>query len=189
MSIVVAVKKNGRVAVAADTMHSTGSRREHPDNIVQRSKLRRVGRSVIGGVGWSVYDNILDHYLGSRKTAPSLKDERAIFDFFLKFWRVMRQKYQMVSDQTEREDRSPFCDLDSEFVVVNARGIYHVSSDISVMQFEKYVAIGSGDRYAYGALYALYGTRQPIEKMVQTAANAAVHYDQSCGGELEVVQF
>jgi ATP-dependent protease HslVU (ClpYQ) peptidase subunit len=188
VSIVVAVKKNGQVAVAADTMHSTGSRREHPDNIVQRSKLRRVGRALIGGVGWSVYDNILDHYLASRRRPPVLKDERTIFDFFLKFWKVLGDKYQLVNEQTDRDDRSPFCDLDSEFMVVNPRGIYHVSSDLSVMQFEKYVAIGSGDKYAYGTLHALYGSRQPALAVARAAAEAAVHFDQSCGGELELVE-
>lgn len=187
MSIVVAVKKGGKVVIAADTMHSTGSRREHPDNIVQRSKLRPVGRSVIGGVGWSVYDNILDHYLATRKQRPALTNERAIFDFFLKFWKSLRDKYQMVNDQPDREDRSPFCDLDSEFIVANARAVYHVSSDLSVMQFEKYLAVGSGDRYAYGALHALYDTRQSAEWLARKAADAAVHFDQSCGGELEVV--
>jgi ATP-dependent protease HslVU (ClpYQ) peptidase subunit len=188
VSIVVAVKKGGRVAVAADTMHATGSRREHPDNVVQRSKLRRVGRSLIGGVGWTVYDNILDHYLASQKRTPSLKDERAIFAFFLKFWRSLRDKYQVVNDQPDREDHSPFCDLDSEFLVVNPRGIFHVASDLSVMQFQKYVAVGSGDRYAYGALHALYDSRQPAERIARQAAMAAVHYDQSCGGELEVMR-
>ncbi|MCB9850289.1 MAG: hypothetical protein H6817_06250 [Phycisphaerales bacterium] len=188
MSIVVAVKKNDRVAVAADTMHSSGSRREHPDNLIERSKLRRIGRSYIGGVGWSVYDNILDHYLAAHRGTPSLKDERAIFSFFLKFWKSLRDKYQVVNDQPDRDDRSPFCDLDSEFIIVNARKIYLISSDLTVMQFDKFVAIGSGDKYAYGALHALYDSRRPADQIARLATEAAVHYDQSCGGRIEVVE-
>jgi ATP-dependent protease HslVU (ClpYQ) peptidase subunit len=144
MSILVAVKKNDRVAIAADTMHSTGSRREHADNLVGRSKLRRVGRSVLGGVGWSVYDNILEHYLNRYKRPPSFRDERAVFTFFLKFWKTLKDKYQVVNDQPDRDDRTPFCDLDSEFIVASPRTIYQISSDLTVMQFDKYVAIGSG---------------------------------------------
>jgi len=187
MSIVVAVKKNGRVAIAADTMHTTGSRREHIDNLVAQSKLRRVGRAVLGGVGWSVYDNILDHYLAGYRRAPQLRNEQAIFSFFLKFWKSLREKYQVVNDQPDREDRSPFCDLDSEFIVAHARGIFLVSSDLTVMQFEKYVATGSGDKYAYGALHILYDSRKTAEQVARQAVEAAVHFDQSCGGSIEVL--
>ncbi len=186
MSIVVAVKKNGNVAVAADTMHSSGTRREHPDNLIERSKLKKIGRSWLGGVGWSVYDNIIDHYLRSYKRAPALRNEQDIFVFFLKFWRVLRDKYQVVNDQPDRDDRSPFCDLDSEFIVVNPRGIFTVASDLTVMEFEKFVAIGSGDKYAYGALHALYDSRRSADAIARQAAEAAVHFDQSCGGTIDV---
>jgi ATP-dependent HslUV protease subunit HslV len=186
MSILVAVKKNDRVAIAADTMHSTGSRREHADNLVGRSKLRRVGRSVLGGVGWSVYDNILEHYLNRYKRPPSFRDERAVFTFFLKFWKTLKDKYQVVNDQPDRDDRTPFCDLDSEFIVASPRTIYQISSDLTVMQFDKYVAIGSGERYAYGALHALYDSRRSADQIARQATEAAVHYDQYCGGKVEV---
>lgn len=189
MSIIVAVRKSSSIVVAADTMHATGSRREHADNLVARSKLRKLGRSCVGGVGWSVYDNIVDHYLATLKRSPRLGDERAIFDFFLKFWKAMRQRYQVVNDQPNREDdRSPFVDLDSEFMVANKNGIFQIASDLTVMQFEKYVAIGSGERYAYGVLYALYDTRHTAEQIARRAAEAAIHFDQSCGGTIDLVK-
>lgn len=187
MSIIAAVCKNDHIAVAADTMHSTGTRREHPDNLAGRSKLRRVGRNLIGGVGWSVYDNIFDHYLGKLSRPPRLNNERAIFEFFLKLWQTLRSKYQVVNDQPDRDDRSPFCDLDSEFIVVNRQGIFEVSSDLSVMRFERYLAIGSGDRYSYGALHTLYGSRRSAEQIAKQSVEAAVFFDQQCGGPVEVI--
>jgi ATP-dependent protease HslVU (ClpYQ) peptidase subunit len=186
MSIIVAVQKNDSIVVAADTMHSTGSHREHADNLIERSKLRKIGRSYIGGVGWSVYDNILDHYLRALKRTPTLRNEAAIFDFFLKFWKALRDRYQVVNDQPDREDHSPFASLDSEFLIVNANGIFEVASDLTVMRFDKYVAIGSGDKYAYGVLFAQYNGKFTAEQMARTAAEAAVHFDQSCGGSIDL---
>ncbi|NOX57620.1 MAG: hypothetical protein GXP29_02025 [Planctomycetes bacterium] len=187
MSIVVAVKKGDQVVLAADTMHSSGFRREHEDNVVARSKLRRVGRCCMGGVGWSVFDNILDHYLASLKRTPSLANEQKIFDFFLKFWKVIRKKYQVVNDQPDRDERSPFADIDSEFMVCNPGGIFAVSHDLTVMQFAQYAAIGSGEKYAYGALRTTYHSRRSAEQIACAAVEAAVHFEQSCGGSTEVI--
>ncbi len=186
MSIIVAVKKAGSIAVAADTMHSSGSHREYSDNLISRTKLRKVGSSCLAGVGWSVYDNIIDHYVKSFKRPPVLKDEMGVFEFFLKLWKAMRSKYQVVNDQPDKDDRSPFADLDSEFIVANKNGIFQVSSDLTVMQFEKYVVIGSGDKYAYGAIHAIYDTKRTAEQIAQQAVQAAVYFEQTCGGEIEV---
>ena len=184
MSIIVAVRKGGQTVITADTMHTYGSRREHADNIVSRPKIRKIGSSYIGGVGWSVYDTILGHYFNSIKRPPALTNEMRVFDFFLKFWKLMRKNYQLVNDQPDTDDRSPFANLDSEFIVVNKHGMFQIDSDLTVMSFEKYVALGSGDRYALGALHALYGTKRTARQIAIVAAEAAVHFDQSCGGDI-----
>lgn len=188
MSIVVAVCKNDKVAIAADTMHLTGSRREYPDNLIHSSKLRRIGRSVLGGVGWSVYDNILDHYLRRQRNRPSLKNEDAIFDFFLKFWKHMRDKYQLVNDQPDKDARSPFVDIDSQFLIANRSGIFAVNGELAVSRYVRYVAVGSGSHYAYGALHAIYDSRRSAAQVASRAVQAASHFDDSCGGETELIE-
>ncbi len=190
MSIIVAVKKGDSTVVAADSMHSTGSRREHSDNLASGAKLRRIGRSCLGGVGWSVYDNIIDHYVSKLKRIPRLHNEAAVFDFVLKMWKAMRDKYQLVNDQPHRsEDRTPFADLDSEFVLVNSSGIFMISSDLSVTRYEKYVVIGSGEKYSYGCLHALYDTRRTAEEIARRSVEAAIYFEQTCGGPVEIVKF
>jgi ATP-dependent protease HslVU (ClpYQ) peptidase subunit len=185
MSIIVAVRKDGHPVIAADTMHFYGSRREHTDNLTNRPKIRKLGRSYVGGVGWSAYDNILTHYFQSRKRPPSLMNEMAIYDCFLKMWRTLRDRYQVVNDQPQSDDESPFANLDSEFIVVNRNGIFQVDSDLTVVQFEKYLAIGSGHKYAYGALHVLYGSRRTAEQIARAAVQAAIHHDTNCGGPIE----
>jgi ATP-dependent protease HslVU (ClpYQ) peptidase subunit len=185
MSIIVAVRKSGQTVVAADSMHFYGSRREHSDNLTDRPKVRRLGTSYIGSVGWSVYDNIMTHYFKALKRPPALRDEMSIFDCFLKMWRTLKQRYQVVNDQPQSNDDSPFADLDSEFMVANRHGIFQVDSDLSVTRFEKYLAIGSGYKYAYGALHTLYDTRRTAEQVAVQAVKTAIHFDNSCGGEIQ----
>ena len=187
MSIIVAVRKGDQIVLAADRMHSSGSRREHEENMVASAKLRRVGSCCLGGVGWSVYDNILDHYLGSFKRAPSLVSQEKVFEFFLKFWKAIRKKYQVVNDQPDRDDRSPFADIDAEFMIGSSKGIFAVSRDLSVMEFAQYAAIGSGEKYAYGALQALYKSKRTAEQIARAAVEAAVHFEQTCGGSTDVI--
>ena len=184
MSIVLAVRKDNKTVIAADTVHFYGSHRETADNVVGCSKIRKLGSTFIGSVGWAAYDDIMAHYFKSLKRSPLLKNKAAIFAFFLKLWRVMRERYQVVNDQPESSD-SPFADLDSNFLVVNRYGIFEVSSDLSVTQYSKYVAIGSGNEYAFGALYAIYGGKRSAERIAITAAEAAAYNDKSCGGEIE----
>ncbi len=131
MSIIVAVNKGGRPVSAADTMHFYGSRREHTDNLTNRPKVRKIGASYVGGVGWSVYDNIMLHYFRSRKHLPALNNEMAIFDCFLRLWRALKDHCQIVNDQLQKEDESPFASLDSEFLVVNRHGIFQVDRDLT----------------------------------------------------------
>ena len=54
------------------------------------------------------------------------------------------------------------------------------------MRFEKYLAIGSGQQYAYGALHSLYATSRTAEQIARQAAQAATYFDQGCGGEVEI---
>jgi len=185
MSIIVAVRKAGRIAIAADTMHFYGSRREHPDNLANGTKIRKVGASYIGGVGWSAYDNILGHYFKSLKRPPVLRNEEAIFECFLKLWRKLKDRYQVVNDQPEGDDPGPFADLDSNFMIVNRYGLFEVSSDLAVVQFEKYAAIGSAHKYAYGALHALYASNRTAQQLAIKAVEAGIHFDNNCGGEIE----
>ncbi len=185
MSIIVAVRKGGRIAVAADTMHFCGSRREHPDNLTRSSKILKVGTSYIGGVGWRAYDNILQHYFRAMKRPPVLRDEVTIFDCFLKLWQKLRDKYQVVNDQPDDQDPGPFANIDSSFLVVNRRGIFEVSHDLSVVQFEQYAAIGSAEKYAFGALECLYETKRTARQIAVKAVGTAIHFDNHCGGEIE----
>ena len=185
MSIVVAVKKNGRTVVAADSLNVFGQERIPTDNS-KATKVRQIGSALLAITGWSVYANILDDMLSERKS-PTLGDEKEIFTFFLELWRQLHDRYPFVNDQAHNKD-SPFCDLDASFLVANARGIYKVSQDASVCRFDKYYAIGSGCVYALGALYQIYDVEPDAAELARRAVKTAIEFDIYCGGEIDVFE-
>ena len=184
MSVAVAVRKGNVIAVAADSQENFGDRKVVGSNH-RASKIMRLGGSELAMTGWGVYDNVFSDYLRSRR-APRFASEREIYVFFVKLWRDLRRRYSFVEDQVQDEDRSPFADLDSSFLIGNRHGIFHVSGDMSVMAFREYYAIGSGASYALGVLHALYASERDAAVLARRACEAAITFDVYCGGEVDV---
>ena len=184
MSVAVAVSKGRTVAIAADTQENFGDRRVLRDDHGS-SKIMKVGGSYVAQTGWGLYENILGDYLGKAGT-PRFRDEREIFVFFNRFWKKMRKDYSFVNDQPMEDDKSPFADLDASFLIVNPVGIFHVTGQMSVTRFTRFDAIGSGGPYALGALHTLYDQKLDAPEIARRGCAAAVHFDVSCGGELDL---
>lgn len=184
MSVAVAVQKGRTIAIAADTQESFGDRRVlRTDHAT--SKIMKVGSSYVAQTGWGLYENILADFLG-KSPAPRLGGEKEIFAFFNRFWKRMKRDYSFVNDQPVADDKSPFADLDASFLVVNARGIFHVTGQMSVTRFTRFDSIGSGSSYALGALQVLYDEPLPAATIARRACEAGIHFDIACGGELDV---
>ncbi len=184
MSVAVAVQKGRTIAIAADTQENFGDRRvlrgDHSS-----SKIMKVGASYVAQTGWGLYENILGDFL-ARGPVPRFRNEREIFVFFNRFWKRMRKDYSFVNDQPMDDDKSPFADLDASFLIVNASGIFHVTGQMSVTRFKRFDAIGSGGPYALGALHTLYDETLDAHEIARRGCAAAVHFDVSCGGELDL---
>ncbi len=183
MSIAVAVRKNNKIVLATDSLTTFGSLKFDASNF-DSTKVIKHGGSLIAGTGWGKYDDILDDYLAANKSTK-LTSSRLIFNFFHDLWAEMHKRYSFVNDQSEDKE-SPFGSLDSSFLVVNSTGIFHISSNISITKFERYIAIGSGQEYALGVLFALYSTRASAEALARKATQAAINFDIYCGGKVNV---
>ncbi len=181
MSVIAAVRKGRRLIIAADSQDNFGDLRPPPDNH-SALKIRAIGDAWLGCSGWAVYDDLFGHYLQKRSTRAALNTREEIFEFFLKFWRVIRADYPFVNEQSRSEDKTPFADLDATFLIASPGGIFLVSSNMSVSSFAKYYAIGSGGDYALGALHALYDEKNDALELAERAIAAAKAYDSGCGG-------
>jgi len=186
MSIIVAVRKENRIVMAADTLTSFGDSERMPEENARTPKVGRIGDSLIGGAGWAVYDDILNDFLSTRPT-PNLSSSRKIFTFFLDFWKALHEHYTFVNDNATGAS-TPFGDLDSTFLIANVGGIFAVASDLGVTPLNQYYAIGSGGEYAIGVLYTLYDRTDDITSIATDAVNAAIAMNLQCGGKVDVLQ-
>lgn len=186
MSTIVAVEKNSQIAVAWDSMTSFGSCRDV--NRIGPPKVLRAGMSLIGVAGYTIYSNLLDHYLASSKKKPTLQDERAIFEFFLRFWRELHDRYHMVDDQFDSDDRAPFADLGAEFVVANRHGLFRIKEIMNVSCMTRFCALGSGASHAEGALTVLYDQRKTAREIATTAVEIALAFDSRSSGPVECLE-
>jgi ATP-dependent HslUV protease, peptidase subunit HslV len=184
MSIAVAVRKGNQIVLAADTQKNFGSFRVS-EGFQPVDKIRKIGLSWVAATGWALYDNLIDDMLKKGKR-PVLKDRQAIFAFFMKMWRELREKYSFVNDQCDDRQDSPFADLDSDFLIVNPGGIFHVASNMSVTEFDRYYAIGSGSDFAVGALHILYDSDLGPEEIARRAVETAIEFNIYCGGSIQV---
>ena len=184
MSIAVAVRKDARIVLATDSQTNLGSERVPASNL-SGPKFMPVGDAYMAATGWTLYSNILADVLGRRRAVPRLDSEVNIFKFFTRFWEDLHERYNFVKDQADDAD-SPFGSLDSTFLVVCARGIFGVASDLSVLRYERYFAIGSGAPIALGAVHALYGSERDAEEIAHSAVLAAIDHDVYCGHPVHV---
>ena len=185
MSIAVAVRKDARIVLATDSQTNLGSERVPAANLSE-PKFMQIGEAYMAATGWTLYSNILADMLARRRAIPRLDGEANIFKFFTRLWEELHERYNFVKDQADDAD-SPFGSLDSTFLVVCERGIFGVASDLSVLRYERYFAIGSGAPIAMGAVHALYESERDAEEIVRCAAVAAIDHDVYCGHPVHVV--
>ena len=184
MSIAVAVRKDSRIVLATDSQTNLGSERVPASNL-SGPKFMPIGDAYMAATGWTLYSNILADVLGRRRAVPRLDGEASIFKFFTRLWEDLHERYNFVKDQADDAD-SPFGSLDSTFLVVCARGIFGVASDLSVLHYERYFAIGSGAPVAIGAVHALYDSECDAEAIAHSAVLAAIDHDVYCGPPVHV---
>ncbi len=187
MSIAVAVQKDHHLVLATDSLVSFGAGCVPCANYTS-NKMLAIGDSYLAATGWALYDNMLVDYLSSLESLPTLHSEAQIYRFFLNFWRKAKEDYSLINEQCD-DKNSPFADLDAYFLVVNPTGIYSIASNMNVLKFSQYYAVGSGADYSMGALQALYEGQLSAEQLAQQAIKTAIALDTSCGGQINMQHF
>ncbi len=133
---------------------------------------------------WGVYEDILNDYLATREHVSL--NTKPHFCLFHEVLERSTRTLQLCQDQTDEDDASPFGELDSSFLIANHRGIFYVSSNMSITKFEQYFAIGSGASFGLGTMYALYDLNYNAEQIARKAVEAAITFNVYCGGSIDL---
>jgi ATP-dependent HslUV protease subunit HslV len=187
MTTVVVTKKNGQVAIAADTLVTFGDTRlSH--RYEGNSKIFKVntatGISYIGMAGtvahFPVLRNVIEA-LAPDKVLLGSKDE--VFTTFTKLHPYLKENFFL---QTKEEDNDPYESSQFSVLIANATGIYGLYSYREVFEFKEFWGIGSGRSFALGAMYASWGTTKTAKELAGIGVNAGCEYDRNSAGPVEV---
>jgi len=183
MSTVVVAKKGGTVAIAADSLVTFGEMRL-PHGYEANSKVFEVGGSLVGAVGSTAHFPVLRQALGSL-TPEELKlhSRDEVFETFLKLHPKLKERFFL---NPKEHDTDPYESSQYTLVIANAHGIFGVESYREVFEFERFWAIGSGRRFALGAMHAIYDHVRSAREVAEAGALAGCEFDTNSAAPVRV---
>lgn len=177
MSVVVAVRRYGRVVVGADSIAVSGS---FKNTISTASpKLWRHGDYVVGHCG-SPRDRSLIQYAAAWPSPPAGGDDDFIGHIHGRIIPAVRAALTNGGAMQKEHEAER---IGSSFIVSANGHIFSILGDFQVeVMAEPYAAIGGGREVAYGALAAmeLAAPRLDAESMVRAALSATARHYTDC---------
>lgn len=186
MSTVVAVKKNGVVAIGADTMTKFGGTKESAGFIENYSKIVKAGKNYIAYVGHASFGLILESYFSTLKSIPRLDSPQSIFKFGLPLHQALKKNYFLRPEEHKDDE---FESSQFHCLIANPAGIFGFDNLRSVLEYSKFYSFGSGYRLALGAMHAIYDNVETAEDVARAGLAAAVEFDDCSGLPLELYSF
>ncbi|MBX9689277.1 MAG: hypothetical protein K2X27_21385 [Candidatus Obscuribacterales bacterium] len=183
MTILVAVKKNGKVFLGADRITTFGQ--EYFTDLVNGGKIIKLKHAYLATSGFTLLDNILEHmHANNHKIMDNKFSDRAqVFQFFLELYTELKKQYTLTDT-----GKDTYAGVYNVFLLVTERAIYGVSNNLTVTEFPSYVAKGAGSDYSLGCLYALYDTVEDGRELTRMALEAACHFCIYCREPLDIIE-
>lgn len=184
MSTTAIAKKNGYAAIGADTLALLGSVKESAEYIQNHSKIIKVGESYIGCIGHASNELVLTSYFSRLDKIPLLDSPQNIFEAACKLHKSLKEDYFL---NTTENDDDEFESSQVDCLIANPSGIFGLYSLRSVQEYSKFYALGSGQKFALGAMRAVYQKATSAEEVVRAGLEAAVDFDDGSGAPIEIL--
>ena len=174
MSTVVVARKGSSVAIGSDSLVTFGEMRL-PHGYEANAKVFQVGGSWIGAVGSTAHFPVLRQALGSL-TPDELRlgSRDEVFDTFLKLHPKLKERFFL---NTKEHDSDPYESSQFTILIANANGIFGVESYREVFEFERFWSVGSGRRFALGAMHAVYDKARSAREVAAAGVEAGCEFD------------
>ena len=187
MTTLVIVKKDGQVAIAADTLVTfgdtrLGSRFESNSKILRLDTAR--GVSYVGMAGSVAHFPVLRKAMNSLPAEQVLlgsKDE--IFDTFTRLHPVLKDQFYL---QTKEDDNDPYESSQFSVVIANHTGIYGLYSYREIFEFKQFWGIGSGRSFALGAMHACWDKAKSAREVALMGVGAGCEFDKNSAPPIEL---
>ena len=178
MSIICGVIKAGTIAISSDTLSSYGSMTITAEHIKNSKKIYSVNKSIIGIVGWSAMSDAIEHLILHDEDLFQLNNRMDIYSTLKNLHKKLKDDYFI--ETKEDEDDQPVESTQLNALIANKNGLFEIGSYREVNQFSKFWAIGSGQKYALGAMQTLYSTKITAKALAEAGVKAAAEFDEGC---------
>jgi ATP-dependent protease HslVU (ClpYQ) peptidase subunit len=175
MTTIVAVKKNGVVAIAADTLTTFGNTRLHASQDGSYDKILHIGGNYIGVCGSAAHHLVLTSLL-SKIPDLQLGSKAAIFETFRKLHPALKEEC-FLNPKEDEED--PYESSQITALIANSSGIYGIYSMREVFEYTQFWAIGSGHEFSLGAMQFAYSHYDSAEEIARAGVEAGIAYDKN----------
>src|SRR5512140_1108101 len=172
MTTIVAVKKNGFVAIAADTLTTFGNTRLHATQDASHDKILKVGDSYVGVCGSAAHHLVLSNLL-AKTPDVQLNSKAAIFETFRKLHPILKEEC-FLNPKEDEED--PYESSQITALIANASGIFAIYSMREVFEYTQFWGIGSGHEYALGATHQAYSRCDDAADTARAGVEAGIAF-------------
>lgn len=183
MTILVAVKKNGRVFLGADRITTFGN--EYTTDLVNGSKIMKLRHAYLATSGYTLLDNVIEHLFKSnhKMMENPFRDRAEVFTFFLELYSELKKSYTLID-----AGKDTYANMYNVFLLVTPSSVYGVSNNLSVHEYEKFAAKGAGSDYSQGCLYGVYDLLDDGFEITRIALEAACHFSIYCKEPIDVIE-
>jgi len=180
MTTITVVKKNGQVAISAESLTTFGDTRLGAEYKAEHDKILHIGDSWIGVCGSSAHHLVLAHLLAKIEDLR-LGSRSEVFETFRKLHPMLKE--QAFLNPKEDED-DPYESSQITALIANPTGIYGVYSYREVFAYDRFWAVGSGRNFALGAMYAAYDRTKTAAEIAEIGVAAGVEFDTASSGPI-----
>jgi ATP-dependent protease HslVU (ClpYQ) peptidase subunit len=175
MTTIVAVRKNGYAAIAADTLTTFGNTRLHASQDASHDKILRIGESYVGVCGSAAHHLVLSSLL-AKTPEVQLNSKAAIFETFRKLHPILKEEC-FLNPKEDEED--PYESSQITALIANSSGIFAIYSMREVFEYTQFWAIGSGHEFSLGAMLQAYAHSDDATEIARAGVDAGIAYDKN----------
>jgi ATP-dependent protease HslVU (ClpYQ) peptidase subunit len=175
MTTIVAVRKNGYAAIAADTLTTFGNTRLHASRDASHDKILQFGDSFIGVCGSAAHHLVLGSLL-AKMPDVQLNSKAAIFETFRKLHPILKEEC-FLNPKEDEED--PYESSQITALIANPNGVFAIYSMREVFEYTQFWAIGSGHEFALGAMHHAYSNSDDAAEIARIGVETGIAFDKN----------
>lgn len=177
MSTIVAVLKNQKACMAADSLTSFGDTLQAAEFVTDYEKIIPFAdRNYIGIVGSAAHHLVMQNLLQTHADKVDFSDRFRIFESMRQLHPILKEEY-FLNSKDEDDDSYESSRVDA--LIMNRNGIFGLYSLREVDQYTRFWAIGSGAEFALGAMRVAYDLMNDASEIARAGIEAGACFDNS----------